>query len=396
MLLVMAGRLAIQIILVKHCSSLSFSLIKKRSLLCVALLFLLSNSVNASYLKNDFRDDANTTHVRGFVELLSDKLVPNIFEKEWQEMPSHNKQNNAFGEVYFDIYHNFTNFKFGILREQKLKTTINDGFIQTWYYAEKDFTTLLSKSDIGDNLDTIDIEANLNYYDTDGLFIQKIIPFEEHHFLSIKIKFYSATEMQYLDLKGYNSSSRFELGYDYYYAQKNYISKNEDNNKIYTGLGFGVDLEYIYNDDSFYIYGGILNIGSFIEWKNITLMHYDFDSSTKYLGEDGYYHLKAFGIGYYKFDVDYRQKIPMQYRASLDYSVNDDFSLGSNSSGYKDVIFNELYMTHSIYGDRYKVGYMIETENASFGAYFKYISLEISNNFEMSFRSIQASYHIKY
>ncbi len=382
--------------LVKHCSSLYKILLKKGSLFFIAPLFLFTDSAYASYLKNDFRDDANTTHTRGLVELLSDKLPPNIFEKEWQEMPPHNKQNNAFGERYFDIYYSFTDFKIGILKEEKLQITINDGFIQTWYYAEKDFITLLAKSDIGTDLDTIDIDASLNYYEAYGLFLQKIIPFEENHFLSLKAKFYTATEMQHLDVSGYNSSARFELSFDYYYAQKNYISKNQDNDRDYNGLGFGVDLEYIYNDDALYIYGAILNIGSFIEWKNIILMHYDFDSQTKYMGDDGYYHLKAFGSGFYKFDVDYRQKIPTQYKATLDYSINDNFSIGSNSNGYKDLIFNELYVTHEICGDRYKVGYILETDNASFGAYFKYISLEISNNFGMSARSIQASYHIEY
>jgi len=393
---VIVGKSAIQMEQVKLCSSPDFSFIKRTRFLFCAFLFLYVNYAYGSYLKNDFRDDANTTHTRGLIELLSDKLPPNIFEKDWQSMPPHNEENSAFGERYFDVYYNFTNFKIGILREEKLKTTINDGFIQTWYYAEKDFITLLTKSDIGNEIDTVDIDADLNYYDAYGLFAQKIIPFYEHHFLSIKAKLYSASEIQYLDVKGYNNSSRFELSFDYYYARKNYISKNQDGDKGYSGLGFGVDLEYIYDNDKLYIYGGILNIGSFIEWKNITLMHYDFDSQTRYLGADGFYHLKAFGSGFYEFNVDYRQKLPMQYKATLEYSINDDFSIGTHANGYKDLMFHELYLSHNICGDRYKIGYMLETKNASFGAYFKYISLEISNNFGMSSRSIQANYHIKY
>lgn len=125
-------------------------------------------------------------------------------------------------------------------------------------------------------------------------------------------------------------------------------------------------------------------------------MHYDFDSQTIYLGEDGYNHYKQFGSGYYKFDINYKQKIPFYSKATIDYSIKDDISLGHNFQAFNRIYCNEPYITYALASKKFKLGYSIESQNINFGLYLKYISIEVSNNLSMDENVIGAKYHIKY
>ena len=362
----------------------------------LASLFLSFGSTlfAIDYLENDFRDINNTTHIRGILNPKSDNLALNVFEYEWVVMPQHKKNNTAFGTLYFDMYYNFNSFKLGVFEERTSSIEANSGFIQTWYKSSKDFNIFLHKNDIGQEIDYTDISGDVNYYDTRGVYLQKVFSLNQYNFLSVKLKFYYANDIQNITLDGYNTKDRFQASFDYYYSDKNYISNNDDHDKNYNGYGYGFDVEYIYNKDKLYIYAGLLNIGGHINWKGISKMHYDFDSETIYLGEDGYNHKRPFGVGKYSYNINYNQELPLFYRGSFDYKVTNNISIGNNLNGYNSVVFNEVYLNTKIYHGRYKVGYIYEIKSFIFGAYFKYFKVEISNNFGLSNKVMQAKLHL--
>ena len=305
-------------------------------------------------------------------------------------MPEHQENNTAFGSIYFDLYYNFKDFKIGVFEERTTAIEMNNGFIETWYKADKDFNVLLHKSDIGSEISYDSILGEANYYHTRGIYIQKVFSLGKYNFLAVKLKYNLAKDIQYLQLNGYNTQNQFQASFDYYYSDENYISHNNMHDKDYKGSGFGLDIEYIFNYKKFYFYAGLLNIKSYIKWKSITKMHYDFDSVTVYKGSDGYNHRKPFGSGKYSYDVDYRQKLPMFYHSAINYEINDYLSIGDNLEGYRSTTFNEIYLNTKILNSRYKIGYIYEAKNLTFGAYFNHLKVEISNRFSYSNKLLQA------
>ena len=305
-------------------------------------------------------------------------------------MPNHTQNNIAFGTVYADVYYAFESFKIGAFYEQTALVELNDGFIETLFYAKNDFNTFLHLDTINTQLRDVTLEGSANYYKTKGMYIQKIFSVQHTHFISLKAKLLLSDEIQDIKLDGSNTQARFEAGFDYYYRTKNYVSHNEGGSDSSYGYGYGFDLEYIYNNEALYIYAGLLNIGATLYWDGINKMHYDFDSKTIYLGKDGYNHRKPFGVGYYKYDINYKQDLPMFYRGSLNYEFNTIVSLGANLNGYKEYYFNELYCNIKLYNTRWKVGYINEASTLIFGAYFDHFNVEISNNFSFSQQVMQA------
>ncbi len=381
--------------------------LKKRKLSWILPLFLLTQHLPAlDYFENDFRDKNNTTHINTILEIKSNSLPIDVFEKDWDTMPSHKTDNYAFGQLYFDIYHNFYDFKIGIFKEEKLYFNINDGFIQTWYHAKKDFNTLLHKAEIGNDISYVNIDADINYYDTQGLFIQEIIPLSKNHTFSVKVKLLKAKDLQSLEVYGKNDSQKFQMSFDYYYSDKNHISKNKNHDDIYQGSGYGFDLEYIYDNDKIYFYSGILNLNSYINWESITFMHYDFDSGiypnkcttlgVTYIKDNGYLGCKSFGTGYYKYNINFKQKLPILYKVTLDYKIKDFLSIGNNLDMSENIYFNETYINMRILNSAYKLGYIHENENILLGAYFENIDLSISKDLSTSSKIIQAKLHISF
>jgi len=355
------------------------------------------------YLANDFRDKEHTTHLRGKIDLKSDSLPLDIFEDDWDSLPSHSKTNSAFGGTYFDLYYNFYDIKLGLFQEKDLNLNINDGFIQTWYGASNDFTILLNKTTIGDEIDYLPIKGEANYYYTKGLYLQKILRLTNKQYFSLKAKLYDAKDMQVIKVNGSNSNKQFKLSVDYYFSNKNMLIKEKFQDDQYSGKGYGFDLEYIYNNDYLYIYAGILNIRSHINWNSITHFQAEFDSNFGYDEQNNY---KPFGTKSYTHDINYKQKIPIYYKTTIDYKLNKSISIGDNINGYKDIYFNEFYTNFKINKYRYKLGYIYESKNIIFGALFEDIKfydtklnniyLEISNKYGTSTKTIQAKYHISF
>ena len=371
----------------------NISFLARRGVILTLLLFT-QVLFGIDYYEYDFRDRNNTYHARASFNPKSNKLQLNIFDNKWSVLPTHTQNNCAYGGVYYDFYYNYESYKIGIFRQEEALIYLNDGFIQTLYQSNNDFNTFLHKNNLNTQITDTKIEGYINYYKLKGMYLQKVFQLNKEQALSAKLKLFIADDGQEANINGHNTQQRFVANLNYYYRAKNYISKRTSSYTTSDGYGYSLDLEYIYNKEALYIYAGLLNIGGIIYWDGISQMYYNFDSQTVYLGDDGYNHRKAFGIGYYKDGVKHQQHLPIFYRASIDYQFLNFFSLGNNISGYKDVIFNEPYVTIKLYNSRYKVGYMYEGKTAIFAAYFKYFKVEISNNFSFSQQIMQAKVHI--
>lgn len=357
----------------------------------LAFFLLTTQSYASSYLPNDFRDEIGDSNFQMYVDGKTEQLPLNLFEDEWSVLPKHTKENRAFGTLYTSLSHAYDGFSLGIFQEKNINVVFDDGFINTWFLANQDFATLLTKTTIGNELDKEYINGNGDYYYTQGIYFQKILAPSSNQWFSIKTNLLYGKEFQSLNVNGSNSNQRFLLGFDYFYNYKNVISKNKDNLDTDNGLGYGFDLEYVYEKNNLYLYGGLFNLGGKIYWKDITKMHYDFDSQTIYLGDDGYNHLKAFGVGYYEFHTNYIQKLPLYYKATINYQITDTISLGNTLNGHKKVIFNEPYTSAKIGNTLYKLGYVLGNDDATFGVMFekinlfgakiKNLNLEVSNKF---------------
>lgn len=273
---------------------------------------------------------------------------------------------------------------------------MNDGFIELWHEAQKDFLQLLASKDIYKTLEEKPVTGEANSYDAYGMFVQKVFKVYSHHYLSVKLKLNYANELQYIKADGYTDSEKFVGKFDYVYSHENLISRGDTQSDSPSGIGYGLDIEYIYNKDKLYVYLGGFNLGSYIYWKNVTLMHYDFNSEVIYEGDDGYNHYRPFGRGYYEYNASFTQKLPSYYRASLNYEVFDNLAIGNNLKVYEKMYAYEPYINAKIYSGRYKLGYEVQSDTILFGTYFKNIHIELSNKFGLSNNILNASCRISF
>jgi len=363
----------------------------------VILLLLLSSELfSLNYYSYDFRDVNASINFNLELDAQSDKLPFDIFDEEWKNVPDHQKSNNAFGQVYSDIYVDYEGLKLGVFGEKLAQINMNDGFIELWHEAQKDFLQLLANKDIYKTLEPKPITGEGNSYEAYGLFVQKVFNIYPHHYLSTKLKLNYAKELQYIKVDGYTSAEKFTGEFDYIYSNKNHISNGENRSNSPSGIGYGLDIEYIYNKEKLYVYLGAFNLGSYIYWKNVTLMHYDFDSEVIYKGADGYNHYRPFGRGRYEYNTSFTQKLPSYGRASLNYELFDNFAIGNNLKVYENMYAYEPYINAKIYSGRYKLGYEIQSSTLLIGAYFKHIHIELSNKFGLSSNILNASCRISF
>jgi len=373
-----------------------FFFFKKRVTLFI-LFFLFSSKLLAlNYYSYDFRDINASINFNLDLDAHSDKLPFNIFDQEWKKVPDHQKSNNAFGQVYSDIYIDLDALKIGVFGETIAQINMNDGFIELWNEAQKDFFQLLANKDIYKTLEEKPLIGKGNSYKAYGMFVQKVFNLYPHHYLSAKLKLNYAKELQYIKVNGYTSSEKFTGSLDYIYSHKNYISNANTRSDNPSGIGYGIDIEYIYNKENIYVYLGAFNIGSYIYWKNVTLMHYDFDSEVIYKGADGYNHYRPFGQGYYEYNKSFTQTLPSYYRASINYELFDNLAFGNNLKIYEKMYTCEPYINTKIYSQRYKIGYEIQSNTVTLGAYFKYIKFELSNQFSLAGNILNANCKISY
>lgn len=376
----------------------SKNILKKGKILTLSF-FLSTLSLSANdHLKYDFTNDKNRYILSGELEAYSNKVPFNIFEKDWKNPPQKKKNNKALGKSSFNFsYKNNENIKLGVFSQKEAAIEINHGFVDTWYSANKDWTTLINKKNFSDIAAT-PINGELNYQYTKGIYLQKILNIYPKHYLSFKTKFFLGEQIQNLKAYGSNSETRFNLIVDYYYSNKNIITKSTKHDNSFNGYGYGFDLEYIYKDTDIYFYGGVFNIGAFIDWKSITYMHYELDSDNFYKSDPKYPQVKLpLASGYYKFDINYKQKLPLCYRSLVEYKVIENFSVGDNIFIYNNTYFNELFIKTKINKNSYKIGYILESENLTFGINIKNnLDFEVSNKLGVSNRNLLASLKIKF
>jgi len=359
-------------------------------------LLLYTDSYALSFLKNDFRDTNNTFNFKASLDAKSNALAFDVFEQEWQKAPEHKTNNRALGNNYYEAYLELGSLNIGVFKQEQVQISMSDGFIDTWHASNRDFLSLLLNKNVYQDIDPASLQSSANHYKSYGLFIQKIFTLNSKHHFSAKLRLHYADRLNYIEVEGETNREKFQGSFDYYYSGENLISNAPNRSDTAKGLGYGIDLEYIYADESLYFYVGVFNLASHIYWENVDLMHYDFDSEVIYMGSDGYNHYRPFGTGKYEYDVDFTQKLPEYYKATLNYALSENFSLGDNLDIYDGVTYNEVYGNTKVYGGRYKLGYIIENQNVVFGAYFKYISVEISNSFGTANDILQANCKISF
>ncbi len=363
----------------------------------VILLLLFSSELfSLNYYSYDFRDVNASINFNLELDAQSDKLPFNIFDQEWKSVPDHKKSNNAFGQAYSDLYVDYEGLKVGVFGEKIAQLNLNDGMIELLFEAQKDFVQLLVSKDIYQTLESKPIIGEVNSYNAYGIFVQKVFKVYSHHYISLKLKFNYANELHDVKVDGYTSSDKFYGKLDYIYSRENLISNRTNESNSPSGMGYGLDIEYIFNQNKLYFYLGGFNLGSYIYWKDVILMHYDFDSEVIYKGDDGYNHYRTFGQGYYEYNVSFTQKLSSYYKASVNYELFDNFSIGNNLKIYEDLYAYEPYINTKIYSGRYKLGYEVKSNTLLFGAYFKYIHIEVSNKFGVSNNILNASCKISF
>ncbi|WP_456480724.1 hypothetical protein [Nautilia sp.] len=263
---------------------------------------------------------------------------------------------------------------------------VNKGLLETWYYAENDFNTLLKKDTVGYYITEPNIFGKMNY----SLFNKLFFEYKLNDFL-FTFSFIQAKDIQYMEVNGTNVKNRFLLDLVYYYTNNNILMKEYLKSYNYKGKGGSFDIEYKKRLDEFDFYIGFFNILGFIDWKNIMKMVYHFDSDTKYIGEDGYYHYRPFGTG--KFvKTKFFQRIPFYIKYKLTKKFHNGLIVGDSGMYCNKRRYDEIFFIKNFL----KIGYVIQNKNFLYGINFKNFSIEISNNLELHSKFIKISFNYKF
>ena len=124
-------------------------------------------------------------------------------------------------------------------------------------------------------------------------------------------------------------------------------------------------------------------------------MHYSFNSNTVYIGDDGYKHNRPFGVGYYKYNQKYTQKISPYIKTKLIYKLYPNTYIGDLVDIYKNFYANELFITQKYSIFNFKLAYILENKIAIFGFSTNNYNIEISNKFSTSDTVLKLNYKIK-
>lgn len=344
------------------------------------------------------KDKENTYNIEVYADLKSDILPFDTFDKPWDTLPAHKNNNHATGNIGSKLYYNFDDIKAGVFIDHTFDMNINSGFIQTWYYANKDFDTLLKKSDIGKSITTTPINGKMLYYDAQGIFLEKKINYDKNNYFFISSKIFKAKDIQYLKVNGSNTKDKFKMSLDYYYSDKNYISKNNKHDQYYKGKGYGFDIRYIYKNDPWKIKVDIKDIYTYIKYDSITYMHYDFESGdylpnvkeciwgVGYIKDNGTQGCRSFGTGYYIYDTKLKLKLPVKYKLDISYTQADTFSTGAVLDIYQSAVYQQPYIIYK----NYKLGYTVQTKSLDITASYDNIIFSISNKLEKNSKEIQS------
>ena len=329
---------------------------------------------------------ASNISLKTEINLYSDSLYFDVFDNEWNSIPSTKSINRAINYSYAEVAYNVdNNVSFGYKYNSFANIKINKGFIETWYYADSDFNTLLKRSDIYVNITEPNIYGLLNYCVTDGVFIRK-----NFKNLKITLNLYRGKNLEYLKVNGNNTNERFVADLKYYYSSRNFVTHKYEDDDYYEGYGGGVDIEYENKFKNIKYKVGLYNILGFLKWKSVTYLEYHFDSDTKYIGDDGYYHYKPFGVGKYYTNVSFYQRLPKFLKYSVSYKKN--IEIGDNGLYSTGARYDELYAIYK----HIKLGYVPQTKNAIFGLIFRNFRMEASSDIKKHSKLIKLNLEIKF
>ena len=323
--------------------------------------------------------------VESDINIYSDKLYLDVFDSKWNKIPSNEPINRTidYSNIMFAI--NKKDYSYGIGYFDEGVVKVNKGFIQTWYYASEDFNTLLKKSDVGYYVTEPNIYGIMNYFQSQALFFQ-----DNFKYFNVRFSLLRGKVLQYMKVNGVNTQNHFIADLDYYYSDKNILMKNYVKSNNYKGLGYSLDITTSKKLNSYEVFLGFYNILGAIEWKDIILMRYHFDSNTKYIGDDGYYHYRPFGYGKF-INTDFYQKLPFY----LKYKIKKKFKKffiedeGLYSSGAR---FDTLFIGKKIC----KIGYTPQAKNIVFGAEGRNFNIELSNNIKYHSKFIRLNFKYRY
>ena len=332
----------------------------------------------------------NKYHLTIDTNLYSDKLYFDLFSNKWEVIPSKEQTNGVLDFSSISFYKNYNSYEIGYRYKSEGVLNVNKGFIETWYYASNDFNVLLKRDEIGYEIKQPTIIGDLVYYQNDTLFYKKIVNNNSSK-LAITFNIFRGKQLQYMKVDGVNLKNHFITDIDYYYTDRNLLLKTHEDDDFYIGYGGGIDLEFFYQIPAISSFLGIYNIMGFIDWKSITYLKYHFDSDTKYIGDDGYYHHRPFGVGYYKFDVDFHQVLPLFIKYSFKYQKNGYF-VGDESLYNLKTGFDKIFIGYK----HLKLGFIPQTKNIIYGINTKYINLEISDNIREHSKYLSLFMDIKY
>lgn len=355
----------------------------------MALLLLCASLFAQDYLYKDFRDTNATYKLNAALDVKSDNLPLDFFDTDWKDYNKRRKDNSAFGVADISITRKMNNFTFGFFRQKTSKIYLNNALIEVLHNSQNDFANILLDKNLYKEIGNAPLRGKVNDFDSFGFMLEKTFHPFSHHYFNTKVKLHYATDFNYIKVHGSSTSSDFHGTLDYYYRDENKISHAKNHSSNSYGYGYSVDLEYIYAREKFYFYFGVYNVASYIFWKNVSLMHYYFDSNTIYVGNDGYKHYKPFGVGHYSYNIDFTQQIPTYANGSLNYEITKKIALGDNISIYERMHYNEIYTNIKIASLRYKLGYVAENYNLVFAVYHNNFKIEISRGFDTSNRILQ-------
>ena len=362
----------------------------------MGLLFTTSTLFSQSYYAHDFRDYNTTYKFNTILDIKSDNLPIDFFDTNWKDYDKRKKDNSAFGVASTSLSMKLDYFTLGLFGQKISDIYMNNGLVETLYESDKSFANILQNSSIYENLDDGPIKGKANDFDSVGIFLEKKIHFAKYYYVMAKLKLHYAKNLNYININGEATNKNFVATIDYYYSGTNYISNAKNVSNEAWGYGYSLDLSYIYHRDKIYFFVGAYNLESFIYWKNVAFMHYDLDSKTIYKGSDGYNHYKPFGVGYYQYNVTYKQRISSYFKTSVNYDFMSHLAFGDNISIYDRMSYNEIYTNLKIASSRYKLGYIVENSNLIFGFYYRKFLFEISRGFERSNKILQFKCEISY
>ena len=328
---------------------------------------------------------AYNVSIENDINVYSDKLYLDIFDKKWKSIPSKKPLNIAIDYSNLRIFLFDDKFLMGVGYNSEGVVKINRGFIETWYYADKDFNTLLKRSNIGYYITTPKIYGILNYSQFNSFFVGK-----KYKNFNIEFSIIRGKLLQYMEVNGFNYKNHFVADLVYYYSDKNFLMEKYLKSDNYTGVGYSISANFYKNFNTFNVFLEFYNILGVIRWSDIILMKYHFDSNTKYIGDDGYYHYRPFGVGKF-IKTNFYQKLPFFVKYKLKKQFKNFYLMdeGLYSSGSR---FDTLFVGKGIF----KIGFVPQIKNIVFGMEGKRYNMEVSNNIKYHSKFIKIYFKFTY